>query len=157
MSNKYGAKGFWYHTITKEKFEPNQGPRKAARENYLFFHSQLEWDVYELLLNYFPSRKIYKEWPLMLANGEVRDHNVSISYKIDFLVERPPGEPDLYVEAKGVLTEASRIKLQLLGINLPGIAENTHLIFRDAVKVIASCPVNYHSFKGFKEWLNENF
>lgn len=157
MSNKYAAKGFWYHIASKHKITDGSVPAKAIRGDYHYFCSQLEWDVYQLLLDHFPEQTIDKDFSVALAKGTTNKFKVLIEYRIDFVVRRPKREKPIYIESKGYLTAVSRMKLQLLGINYPEIAENTHLVYRDAVKIIADCPVNYHSFKGFEEWLNLNY
>jgi hypothetical protein len=157
MSNKYGAKGFWYHIESKTRITDGYIPPQNCRNEYSYFCSQLEWDVYGLLLNHFDEQKIIKDFSITVAERSYTRRHLYIDYRMDFVIARPHKEPDIYVEAKGCLTPVSRMKLQLLGINCPKIAENTHLVYRDAIRVIADCPVSYHSFRGFEEWLNENY
>jgi hypothetical protein len=157
MKNKFNAKGFWYDTESKTRLDIGEQREKKRCDKYLYFYSHLEWDVYQLLLKHFSEKSIIKEFPIVLASGTASKDTTVIWYHMDFLICRPEGEPEIYVEAKGYLTAVSRLKLQLLGINEPKVAENTHLVYRDAVKVIADAPVKYHSFGSFEEWLNVNF
>jgi len=154
--NKYNAKAFWYNVDEDEQYFVSEGhvPSSKERQQYLYFASNLEWKIYEIIRTKVGESRIKKDEPIVLVDREMDGKKIEIIYQPDFVFYLPKGRTKYYVEGKGLFVAASKLKMKILCITRPDIAKNLHLVFDNSKSYIrADLPIYYHSIKGFEEWI----
>jgi len=123
--NKYNNKPFWYCVKDGSKINAGNGfnPKRDGLNDWWFFASLLEWEVFEVLESFFDVSDIEKDKPLVVAQRD----KIKITYKPDFTVYYKG--KTFYIEAKGRFTESARNKLKYLACNRPELDYHIALVF----------------------------
>lgn len=97
---KYGNKPFWLNNLTFQRVE--KLPKDSDPNKWSYWHSELEWKVYQELLKKHPSSFISRQVSTILLDSSV--HFPFLTWKVDFKVSLPwlNGQTwDVFIEAKG--------------------------------------------------------
>ena len=146
--NKYNAVPCWMNVSTMEKWQGLMPPNFTADGNpikWTRFASKLERDVYEEIRMIFRQEWVVLQ-PKLTLKAKSR-YSSSIIYQTDFLVCHPSqstkqlcskieSDNDLvgayrFIEAKGVLTPAAKLKLQLMEVVLPHQRDRLVIVSRE--------------------------
>jgi hypothetical protein len=155
MQLKYNNRCFWYDWVSDRIIDDAEVERTPTKERptWIYFASEHEWNVYQILRDYFKSHHIHKDYVITLVKGKQELDFIHIDYQVDFKVHVPAQSILFYVEAKGLMTNVSKMKLKLLCLNKPRISDKLHLVFKTSKRIKTSLPIYYHSMDGFKDWL----
>lgn len=115
------------------------------------FDSVFEFNVYQLLRKYFDVDSIKRQTHVLIKPHSGNCHSVSI--KFDFSIHLPNNECFKLIEAKGYLTQESKLKLNFLEYLQPHIF--TKILFVSNNKVNLPYSINAISFFKFEETLKQ--
>lgn len=110
----------------------------ALPKHIIKFDSKLEFTVYQKLRKYIPEAQIKLQQNITLKAAT--EFSETLNFVIDFAVLYKDGEPEFYVEAKGILTKDAALKFKILEIIDP--------IVRSKI-IIASVSRNYYFGKKY--------
>lgn len=125
MDSKYGNIPTWWNKVTGQFTFSNPGS-----DDYLRFDSKFECKTYLTIRKHFPAEWVHLK-PKLTLKAKSR-YSAAVKYVPDFLVSNPNSplplgainlgkeySPFCFVEAKGYMTSAAKLKLQLMEDILP--------------------------------------
>ena len=125
--SKYFNKFVYYDLEAKRVLE--QRPLGALPKNVICFDSQLEFEVFKVIVRCFPVEHIDFHFKTELKPKT--QYSGTINYFVDFRVKTSLNDY-FYVEAKGLMTKEASLKIRLLEILKPEI--HSRLIICSAKK-----------------------
>ena len=142
--NKYRNKPCWINRKTLEGWHLFTPPSATADSNpndWIRFDSQFECLIYQEIRRYFNDEWVTLQPKLTLK--EKSRYSSSVSYVSDFLIKQPSqrlqafqagathdNHPYRFIEAKGLMTEAAKLKLQLMEEIFPDQRANLLIVSR---------------------------
>ena len=145
--NKYRNKPVWLNRKTLETWSLLAPPSSAADSNFCNwskFASILEATVYREIRTYFQEEWVALQPKLTLK--EKSRYSSAVHYVSDFLIREPTKDlqrfwtpatnddyPYRFIEAKGMMTAASKLKLQLMENILPHQRANLLIVSQEGL------------------------
>ena len=121
--SKYFNKLVYYDLEAKQILE--QRPMGALPKTVICFDSQLEFEIFKAIKEYFLIEHINVHFKVELKPKT--QYSMSMNYFVDFRVKVTDGD-FLYIEAKGLITKEASIKIKMLEIVRPDIRSNLIIV-----------------------------